>query len=90
MVSGCPVIASNIASLPEVVGEAGLLIEPTNSHKIADAIISLIENPQLRNMLLERGFHHARKFSWDNSAKIVLDEFAKMEMQSETAPKPLP
>ncbi len=79
MASGCPVVASNTSSLPEVVGEAGLLIEPTNSHKIADAIISLIENPQLRNMLLERGFHHARKYSWDESARIVLEEFSKME-----------
>lgn len=79
MASGCPVVASNTSSLPEVVGEAGLLIEPTNSHKIADAIISLIENQQLRNMLLERGFHHAKKFSWDDSARIVLEEFTKME-----------
>lgn len=79
MASGCPVVASNTSSLPEVVGEAGLLIEPTNSHKIADAIISLIENPQLRNMLLERGFHHAQKYSWVDSAHTVLEEFSKIE-----------
>jgi glycosyltransferase involved in cell wall biosynthesis len=79
MASGCPVVSSNAASLPEVVGDAGLLIEPSSSHKIADAIFSLIENPQLRNTLLEKGFHRSRKFSWDDSARIVLDEFAKIE-----------
>lgn len=79
MASGCPVVASNTSSLPEVVGEAGLLIEPTNSHKIADAIVSLIENTQLKNMLLERGFHHSQKYSWSDSAQIVLQEFSKME-----------
>jgi len=79
MASGCPVISSNAASLPEVVGDAALLIEPTSSHKISDAIISLIENPQLRNTLLEKGYHHAQKFSWINSARLVLDEIAAME-----------
>jgi glycosyltransferase involved in cell wall biosynthesis len=79
MASGCPVISSNAASLPEVVGDAGLLIEPSSSHKIADAIISLIENPQLKNTLLEKGFHRSRKFSWVETAQIVLDQFAIVE-----------
>lgn len=72
MASGCPVIASNIASLPEVIADAGLLIEPTNSVKIADAIVSLIETPELRHTLLEKGYHRSKRFTWPESAKIVL------------------
>lgn len=90
MATGCPVIASNAASLPEVVGDAGLLIEPKNSVKIADAIISVIEDPQLRNMLIERGFHRSRKFTWEDSAQVVLRTIAEysesIPLQSSTQP----
>ncbi|MCC6643483.1 glycosyltransferase family 4 protein [Candidatus Peregrinibacteria bacterium] len=78
MASGCPVIASNNSSLPEVVGDAGLLIDPRNSVKIADAIISLIEKPQLREMLQDRGVQRCRKFTWDDSAQKALEEFQKL------------
>ena len=73
MASGCPVIASNTASLPEVIADAGLLIEPKNSVKIADAIVSLIESPQLRSTLLEKGYHRSKRFTWQESAQIVLN-----------------
>lgn len=86
MSSGCPVIASNVSAMPEVIGDAGLLIDPKNSPKIADAIISLIENPQLRNTLLEKGFHHARKFNWQRSAAIVLDTIASLESELQATP----
>ncbi len=75
MASGCPVVSSNVASLPEVVGDAGLQVDPRNSVKIADAIISVIENPQVRNMLLERGFMRSQRFNWIHSARLALDEF---------------
>ena len=85
MASGCPVIASNTSSLPEVVGDAGLLIDPRNSVKIADGIISLIENQQLRNMLVERGVHRSRKFTWDESAQKALEEIQKL-LPEKTSP----
>lgn len=81
MASGCPVIASNTASLPEVIGDAGLLIDPKNSIKIADAIIGLIENPQLRKTLVEKGFHRSQRFTWAESAQIVLNEFKTIKDQ---------
>jgi glycosyltransferase involved in cell wall biosynthesis len=84
MASGCPVVASNAASLPEVVGDAGLLIEPKNSHKIADAVIDVIENTQLRNMLIERGFYRSHKYSWSDSAQRVLEELNKEELHTKT------
>lgn len=75
MASGCPVVCSNKASLPEVMGEAGILIDPTNAYKMADAISSLIENENVRNMMIERGYKQAEKFSWAASAKNALDVF---------------
>lgn len=74
MASGCPVIASNSSSLPEVIGDAGLLIDPKSSPKIADAIVSILETPQLRSTLIEKGFFRSRKFNWEKSAEIALAE----------------
>ncbi len=75
MSCGCPVVSSNVASLPEVIGDSGLLIDPKNAHKWADAIISLIENENIRAMLIERGHRRAAKFSWTDSAKKALQVF---------------
>lgn len=75
MASGCPVVSSNVASLPEVVGDAGILIDPKNARKIADSVVSLIENDQIRNMLIERGLRRAEKFSWRASAEAALKVF---------------
>lgn len=73
MASGCPVVSSNVASMPEVIGQAGLLIDPKNALKMADAIISLFENEQVRNMMIERGRVQADKFSWKKSAEKTLE-----------------
>ena len=75
MACGCPVVSSNVASLPEVVGDAGILVEPKNARKIAESVISLIENDQIRNMLIERGLRRAEKFSWQKSAEAALAVF---------------
>ncbi len=79
MSAGCPVISSNTSSLPEVVGEAGLLIDPLSSHKLADEIIGLIENPNIREMMIERGLEQAKKFNWADSAKIAIDTFNSLK-----------
>lgn len=79
MASGCPVIASNSSSLPEVIDDAGLLIDPKNSIKIADAIVSLLENPQVRSNLIEKGFYRSKRFTWEKSAEIALNEFNALQ-----------
>ena len=78
MASGCPVVASNVASLPEVVGEAGLLIEPQNSLKLAEAVSELISNESMREMFISRGYEQIKKFSWSESAKTALEVFKKV------------
>lgn len=75
MASGCPVVSSNVASLPEVVGDAGLLIDPNNSYKMAEAVADLIDRDNVRATMIERGFKQAEKFTWKRSARIVLDIF---------------
>lgn len=79
MASGCPVVSSNVASLPEVIGDSGLLIDPKNAHNLADAVISLIENDKIRAMLIERGYRRVQKFTWENSAKVALYVFESMK-----------
>jgi len=73
MASGCPVVSSNVASMPEVIGQAGLQINPKNALKMADAITGLLENDQVRNMMIKRGKEQAEKFSWKKSAEKALE-----------------
>lgn len=78
MSCGCPVVSSNVASLPEVIGDAGILVDPKNAHKMADSVVTLIENDQIRSMLIERGKRRAEKFNWHESAKTALEAFEKL------------
>jgi glycosyltransferase involved in cell wall biosynthesis len=72
MQCGTPVIASNTSSLPELVGEAGLLIDPLNVEAIAAAMSQLSDDENLRMMLRERGYEQATKFTWETAAKQAL------------------
>lgn len=78
MASGCPVVSSNVASLPEVIGDAGLLIDPHNALKMADAVIRLLGDEQVLNMMIGRGKIQAEKFSWKRSAEKVLEVFKSL------------
>ena len=72
MACGTPVICSNAASLPEVVGEAGLLVEPMEVESLAAAIERLISSPDLRRDLSTRGLERAKEFSWERCARETL------------------
>jgi glycosyltransferase involved in cell wall biosynthesis len=78
MSCGCPVVSSNIASLPGVIEEAGLLIDPRNAYKMADAIMSFLEDEDFRQKFIERGKAQAAKFSWKESAKQALEVFESL------------
>jgi glycosyltransferase involved in cell wall biosynthesis len=73
MASGTPVIASNTSSLPEVVGDAALLIDPLNADEIADAMVRVLTNDALRDDLVRRGFERVKQFSWDRSVRRTHD-----------------
>jgi len=68
MSAGCPVIASNISSIPEVVGDAGILINPFSHDDISKAIL-LLESDEIRNDLINKGVGRSQLFSWDKSAE---------------------
>lgn len=69
MAYGMPVVASNRSSIPEVVGDGGILVDPENIDDIAGAVLSLLENPGLRQELSEKSWLRSRQFSWRNTAE---------------------
>jgi len=69
---GCPVITSTTSSLPEVAGDAALLVDPTDTTAIAAAMQRIAADPALRETLVERGFANVRRFSWTACAQSVL------------------
>lgn len=74
-----PVICSNTSSLPELAGEAAILVNPLEVEAIAQAIGQMVENGDLRRQLVEKGRTQAQKFSWENAANQamrVLEEAA--------------
>lgn len=75
MQCGCPVIASHTSSLPEVVGDAAILINPESPEQITAAMLKIIKDPDLRQQLREKGLVQAKKFSWEDSAKKLLKIF---------------
>jgi glycosyltransferase involved in cell wall biosynthesis len=72
MASGTPVIASNASSLPEVLGEAALLVDPNDVRRIIEAASALLTNSDLRSSYIEKGIKHSKKFSWEKTATETL------------------
>ncbi|MCX6733252.1 MAG: glycosyltransferase family 1 protein [Candidatus Peregrinibacteria bacterium] len=68
MQCGCPVVCSNTSSLPEVVGESALLVDPLSSNDMSKAIHSVLSDEKLAANLREKGLIQASKFSWEKSA----------------------
>jgi glycosyltransferase involved in cell wall biosynthesis len=66
-----PVITSNVSSMPEVAGDAALLVNPESVSEITKAMQFLVENPELRFELIDKGRIQREKFSWDKTADIV-------------------
>jgi glycosyltransferase involved in cell wall biosynthesis len=69
MACGAPVVASSLTSIPEVVGDAGLLADPREPAQIADALGRVLSDVDLATQLRERGLGQARRFSWNETAQ---------------------
>ena len=69
---GCPVLTSNVSSLPEAGGDAAIYFDPTDAEDIASKIQKVISNPKLRDELIEKGYNQIKKFSWEKTAKETL------------------
>jgi len=73
MACGCPCVVSNAASLPEVCGDAALYCNPYDVNDIADKIYKVINDANLRLQLIERGYERAKLFSWEKTARALLN-----------------
>jgi glycosyltransferase involved in cell wall biosynthesis len=72
MACGSPVITSNVTSMPEISGNAALLVDPFQTSAITEALLSLTENENLRQQKIREGLVNARRFNWTKSAEKVL------------------
>lgn len=80
MKNGCPVLLSNISSLPEAGGDAALYFDPQDPQDIADKIERVLGDPKLREDMVKKGNEQVKKFSWEKTAKEtlkVLEEIAR-------------
>lgn len=78
MACGTPVITSNLSSLPEVMGEAGILIDPLKVEEIVLAMEKLSTDKELREELQKKGLERAKLFSWERAAKETLELYKEM------------
>jgi glycosyltransferase involved in cell wall biosynthesis len=81
MAHGTPVVTSNTSSLPEVVGKAAVLVNPENVFDIMRALQRVLLDQPLREKLKQRGYEQAQRFSWDASARRILDVYAEVAGQ---------
>jgi len=80
--SNCPVITSNVTSMPEVAGDAALLVDPFNVEEISNALSRMLNEPELRTSLIEKGHKQVEKFSWDKSAEALWESLIKAKEDS--------
>jgi len=78
MSAGIPIVTSNRSALPEVAGDAALLVDPTSTDAIAGALRSLTEDWGLRQDLIQRGIARARSFRWEKAVQETWDVYQQV------------
>jgi glycosyltransferase involved in cell wall biosynthesis len=78
---GTPVLASNVSALPEVVGDSGVLVDPYNVAAIANGLVRLASDPNLRDQLREQGLKHAASWTWERTAHQTLTVLEQIATQ---------
>ena len=78
MACGAPVLASDRASLPEVIGDAGSLFDPTRVDELKELLYNVLQNRDLRQKMRVEGFSQAKKFSWDKTAAETLSVYERV------------
>ncbi len=79
MACGCPVVTSSTSSLPEVVGEAGIMVDPYDTDGLAQAIKQVLTDDKLRDDMVRKGLEQAKRFSWEEAARETLEVYDKVE-----------
>lgn len=78
MACGLPVIAADVSSLPEVAGEAAILVDPENVDAIAEAVVFLSRDSTYRSTLIQRGLDNARSFTWKRAAEQLVSLYESL------------
>ena len=78
MASGTPVVTSNVSSLPEVAGDAAVLVDPYETRSIADGIYRVLTDQRLRADLKRLGLARAGQFSWESSVRRVREIYGQV------------
>lgn len=84
MACGCPVIVSNVASLPEIVGEAAIKVNPHDTDGIASALRMVLTDKHLKRELVSKGLEQAAQFSWEKTARETLKVYEGVERSLST------
>ena len=82
MACGTPVLAGNRASLPEIAGEAAVLVDPEDPAGIADGIRNLLQDSGRRARLAQRGIAQARRFRWEETARRTMAVYREAAEQT--------
>ena len=82
---GAPTITSNLSSLPEVVGEAALLVDPLDTQALAEAMETLLSTPLLRQRLQKEGPERAAQFTWERTAALTADLYRALPQEASKA-----
>ncbi|RME57156.1 glycosyltransferase family 1 protein, partial [Candidatus Parcubacteria bacterium] len=75
MQCGVPVITSNTSSLPEVVGDAGIMVSPSDGDALSHAMYSIYNDASLREEMSQKSLARARLFSWEKCAQETIDAY---------------
>ena len=75
MSCGCPTIVSNVASIPEVCGDASFYFNPYEEKSLLHALRTVLSSPEIKKKLIERGFQRAQQFRWEQTAKQYMELF---------------
>jgi len=78
MACGCPVVTSNNSSLPEVVGEAGIMVDPHNTDSLTQAMRQVLTDSELRDNMIRKGLEQSKRFSWEKTAEQTLEVYEKV------------
>lgn len=84
MACGTPVISANAASMPEVIGDAGLLVNPYEVEEIRESMERILDDDKLRKTLRDKGIERANQFTWDNSARVLEKVYNKVLKKEDT------
>ena len=82
MACGVPVVASNVSSIPEVVEDAAILVNPNNIAEMSQHILDLLQNRSLRDRMVKKGLEQIKKFTWTKTAHAMMEVFDRVGSNS--------